>query len=122
MLTPTPEPSHEPKLSTLSYPCNTELRLVVYRTSVGSCKADISFPLSFGEEDSILLVEIGFETATYEEIPYRVILHSRLRQSEKKPDVLENATVYWYEPVTRNMYLYVNGIAQSSPQSVSFAK
>ncbi len=122
MLTPTPEPSHEPKLSTLSYPCNTELRLVVYRTSVGSCKADISFPLSFGEEDSILLVEIGFETATFEEIPYRVILHSRLRQSEKKPDVLENATVYWYEPVTRNMYLYVNGIAQSSPQSVSFAK
>ncbi len=120
--TPTPEPSREPRLSLLSYPRNTEIRLLVFRSTLGSCKADISFPLSFGEDDTALLVEIGFETATFEEIPYRVILHSRVRQSEKKPDVLETATVYWYEPVTRNMYLYVNGIAQSSPQSVSFVK
>ena len=120
--TPTPEPSREPRLTIESYPRNTEIRLVVFRNTLGSCKADISFPLSFGEDDAMLLVEIGFETATYEEIPYRVILHSRVRQSEIKPDVLETATVYWYEPVTRNMYLYVNGIAQSSPQSVSFAK
>ncbi len=120
--TPTPEPSREPRLTLNSYPCNTEIRLVVFRNTLGSCKADISFPLTFGEDDAMLLVEIGFETATYEEIPYRVILHSRVRQSEIKPDVLETATVYWYEPVTRNMYLYVNGIAQSSPQSVSFAK
>lgn len=120
--TPTPEPSREPLLTSKSYPRDTEIRLLVYRSSLGSCKADISFPLSFGEDDAMLLVEIGFETATFEEIPYRVILHSRVRQSEIKPDVLETATVYWYEPVTRNMYLYVNGIAQSSPQSVSFAK
>ena len=120
--TPTPEPSREPRLTLRSYPRNAEIRLLVFRSSLGSCKADISFPLSFGEDDTSLLVEIGFETATFEEIPYRVILHSRVRQSEIKPDVLETATVYWYEPVTRNMYLYVNGIAQSSPQSVSFAK
>ncbi len=120
--TPTPEPSREPRLTLRSYPRNTEIRLLVFRSTLGSCKADISFPLTFAEDETALLVEIGFETATFEEIPYRVILHSRVRQSEIKPDVLETATVYWYEPVTRNMYLYVNGIAQSSPQSVSFAK
>lgn len=122
VVTPTPEPSHEPKLTEQSYPTNTEYRLVVYRRSLGSCKADISFPLSFADDDRTKLVEIGFETATFEEIPYRVILHSRLRQNEKKSELSETATVYWYEPVTRNLYLYVNGDPQSSPQSVTFTK
>lgn len=123
-VTPTPEPSHEPKLTEKVYPCNTQIRLVVYRSTLGSCKADISFPLSFGENDpdQIKLIELGFETATFEEVPYRVILRSHLRQVEKKTDVFETATVYWYEPVTRTMYLYMNGAAQSSPQSVTFVK
>lgn len=121
-VTPSPAPSREPELTKLSYPVDAEYRLVVYRRSPGSCKADISFPLSFADDEQTKLVEIGFETATFEEIPYRVILHSRLRQNEKKSELSETATVYWYEPVTRNLYLYVNGDPQSSPQSVTFAK
>ena len=121
-VTPTPEPSHEPSLTETLYPNNAEIRLRVYRNSLGSYKADISFPLSVEDDDPVRLVEIGFETATYEEIPYRVILHSRLRQNEIKPDITETTTVWWYEPVTRTMYLYVNGIVQSSPQTVTFAK
>ena len=121
-VTPTPEPSHAPDQSERMYPSNTPIRLIVYRKSHGSYKADISFPLTNEDVVSVKLVEIGFETATYEEIPYRVILHSRLRQNEKKPDILETATLYWHEPVTRTMYLYVNGSVQSSPQSVTFAK
>ena len=122
VVTPTPAPSHEPALTKQFYPANKEIRLIVYRRSLGSCKADVSFPLSFGDEERTKLVEIGFETATFEEIPYRVILHSRPRQNEKKTDLTETATVYWYEPITRILYLYLNGEPQSSPQSVTFAK
>jgi hypothetical protein len=78
--------------------------------------------VNFEDDEPTKLVEIGFETATFEEIPYRVILHAKLRQNEKMPDNNEKATVYWYEPVTRNMYLYVNGVVQSAPQSVTFVK
>ena len=121
-VTPTPEPSHEPEQTERMYPSNTPIRLLVYRKTRGSYKADISFPLTNEDDDPVKLVEIGFETATFEEIPYRVILHSRLRQNEKKPDILETTTLYWHEPVTRTMYLYVNGAVQSSPQSVTFVK
>lgn len=123
-VTPTPEPSREPALTRESYPYNTQIRLVVYRSSLGSCKVDINFTLNFPEDDDtpIRRIEIGFETATFEEIPYRVILYSRLRQNEKTTGLNEAATLYWYEPVTRNMYLYVNGIAQSAPQSVMFVR
>ena len=123
-VTPTPEPSREPALTRISYPYNTQIRLVVYRSSLGSCKVDINFTLSFPEDDDtpIRRIEIGFETATFEEIPYRVILYSRLRQNEKTTGLNEAATLYWYEPVMRTMYLYVNGIAQPSPQSVMFVK
>ena len=121
-VTPTPAPSHEPELTRETYPNTTQIRLRVYRSTLGSCKADIYFPLPNESNDPLMLVEIGFETATFEEIPYRVILHSRLRQNENMPDNSEKAIVYWYEPVTRNMYLYVNGAIQSSPQSVTFAK
>ncbi len=122
LVTPTPEPSHEPALTVQSYPCSTQIRLVVFRNTLGSCKANISFPVNFEDDEPTKLVEIGFETATFEEIPYRVILHAKLRQNEKMPDNNEKATVYWYEPVTRNMYLYVNGVVQSAPQSVTFVK
>lgn len=121
-LTPTPEPSQAPELTRERYPNNTQIRLRVYRGTRGSYKADISFPLANEDEEPVKLVEIGFETATFEEIPYRVILHSRLRQNEMKPDLSETTTLYWYEPITRTMYLYVNGIIQSSPQSVTFTK
>lgn len=121
-VTPTPEPSREPEQTERMYPSNTPIRLLVYRKTHGSYKADISFPLTNEDDDPVKLVEIGFETATFEEIPYRVILHSRLRQNEKKPDILETTTLYWHEPVTRTMYLYVNGAVQSSPQPVTFVK
>ena len=123
-VTPTPEPSHEPVLTDETYPYNAQIRLIVYRSSLGSYKADINFKFSFPDEDDVMMrrVEIGFETATFEEIPYRVIQYSRLRQIEKTSDLSESATLYWYEPITRNIYLYINGIAQSSPQSVMFAK
>jgi serine/threonine protein kinase len=123
-VTPTPEPSRIPSLTLETYPYHTEIRLLVYRSSLGSCKVDINFTLNFPEDDDtpIRRVEIGFETATFEEIPYRVVLSSRLRQNEKTTGLNEAATLYWYEPVTRNMYLYVNGIAQSAPQSVTFVK
>lgn len=121
-ITPPPPPSHEPALTEQTYPSDSEIRLIVYRRSSGSCKADISFPLSFENDERVKLVEIGFETATFEEVPYRVILHSRLRQNEKKSELSETATVHWYEPITRILYLYLNGEPQSSPQSITFAK
>ena len=121
-VTPTPEPSHEPALTKRAYACNAPIRLLVYRSSPGSCKADISFSFTFEQSDPAYLIEIGFETATFDEIPYRVILHSRLRQSEQKSELSEAATVYWYEPVTRYLYLYINGVPQSSPQSATFVK
>lgn len=121
-VTPMPEPSHEPALTTQVFPRNTQIRLVVFRSMHGSYKADISFPISFEDDEPTKLLEIGFETATFEEIPYRVILHSQVRRNEKMPNNNEKATVYWYEPIARNMYLYVNGAVQSSPQSVTFVK
>lgn len=121
-VTPTPGPSHAPEQSVQQYASDTPIRLVIYRPTLGSYKADISFSLTIESDAPVRLVEIGFETATFEEIPYRAILHSRLRQNEMKPDIIETATLYWYEPVTRIMYLYVNGSVQSSPQSVTFAK
>ncbi len=121
-VTPTPEPTHEPALTKRAYACNAPIRLLVYRSSPGSCKADISFSFTFEQSDPAYLIEIGFETATFDEIPYRVILHSRLRQSEQKSELSEAATVYWYEPVTRSLYLYINGVPQSSPQSATFVK
>ena len=55
------------------------------------------------------------------DVPFRVILHSHERQNEKS-ELTETATVYGYEPVTRTLFLYINGEVRSAPQAVTFAK
>ena len=71
--------------------------------------------------DGEATVEIGYETANYENIPFRVILHESIRASESGK-MNEAATVYGYEPVTRYLYLYINGEPYDKPQSITFAK
>ena len=94
------------------------VRLTVYRASLGTYKADVSFTLSLEPGES--LVEIGYDTTNFEDIPYRVILYSNTRVSENAESV-ESATVYGYEPVTRSLLLIVNGEVAAT-QSVTFAK
>ncbi len=94
------------------------MRLTVYRASLGTYKADVSFTLSLEPGES--LVEIGYDTTNFEDIPYRVILYSNTRVSENAESV-ESATVYGYEPVTRSLLLIVNGEVAAT-QSVTFAK
>ena len=95
------------------------VRLTVYRKSLGNYKADVSF--DFTLPDGEATVEIGYETANYENIPFRVILHESIRASESGK-MNEAATVYGYEPVTRYLYLYINGEPYDKPQSITFAK
>ena len=94
------------------------VQLTVYRASLGTYKADVSFKftLEAGEAN----VEIGYETANYENIPFRVILYTTVRAAENTA-MDEAATVYGYEPVTRTLFLYVDNepVAQ---QSVTFAR
>ena len=66
-------------------------------------------------------IEIGYETANYENIPYRIILHESVRAAENT-EMIEAATVYGYEAVTRPLYLYVDGEPYDKPQSVTFTK
>ena len=94
------------------------VRLIVYRASLGTYKADVSFTLSLEPGES--LVEIGYDTTNFEDIPYRVILYSNTRVSENAESI-ESATVYGYEPVTRSLLLIVNGEVAAT-QSVTFAK
>ena len=95
-----------------------QVRLTVYRASLGTYKADVSFTLSLAPGES--LIEIGYDTTNFENIPYRVILYSNTRVSENAESV-ESATVYGYEPVTRSLLLIVNGEVAAT-QSVTFAK
>ncbi len=120
-ITPAPEHSPRPVHSDALFAVDTPIRITVYRQSLGSYKADISFTLSLDSETELNLVEIGYETANYENIPYRLILCQRKRHSEAS-EITEKATVYAYEPVTRTLYLYVNGEVSSTPQSVTFSK
>lgn len=120
-ITPAPSLSPRPVHSDAQFSTDTPIRLTVYRQTLGSYKADISFTLTLENDQPVNLVEIGYETTNYENIPYRVILRSRERQNEQS-EITETATVYGYEPVTRTLYLYVNGEVRSTPQSVTFAK
>ena len=94
------------------------IRLTVYRASLGTYKADVSFKFTLEQGESN--VEIGYETANYENIPYRVILYSTIRAAENT-DLDEAATVYGYEPVTRTLILYVDN-EPFAQQSVTFVK
>ncbi len=120
-ITPSPEHSPRPVRSDAQFACNTAIRITVYRKTLGSYKADISFTLSLNTQKEINLVEIGYETANCENIPYRLILIAKERRSETI-EITEKATVYAYDPVTRMLYLYVNGEVYGQPQSVTFAK
>ncbi|MBQ1821498.1 MAG: serine/threonine protein kinase [Clostridia bacterium] len=117
----TPEPSREPDLSVWKFYTNTPVHIRIYRKSRGTCKADISFTLKLDPENTENLVEIGYDTINYEDVPYRIVLHSHVRPGEQS-EITETATVYDYDPVTRALYLYVNDEKQPSPQSVTFAK
>ncbi len=121
-VTPTPQPSVAPEQTETLYSTGALIRLRVYRSTAWTYKADVSFALSIQNENPVNLVEIGIETNNIEEIPYRVILHSNLRNKETKAEINETATVYWYEPITRILNLYINGEDMQTPQSVAFAK
>ena len=119
-VTPTPQPSAAPDQSTSLYPTAALIRLTVYRSAAWSYKADVSFSLTLENETN--LVEIGLETNSFEEIPYRIILHSQSRNREAKAEINESATVYWYESITRSLNLYINGTDMETPQTVTFTK
>lgn len=120
-VTPTPGPSEAPTISNALFSSAAPIRLRVYRKSLGSYKADISFTLTLEDDQPVNLVEIGYEATNFEDVPFRVILHSHTRQNEQS-EFSETATVYGYEPVTRTLYLYVNGEVRSAPQAVTFTK
>ena len=93
------------------------IRITVYRASLGTCKADVSFTLpQLPQGEST--VEIAYDTFNYENIPYRVILYSTRRAYENTESSI-SPTIYCYEPVTRTVVLLVNGEATAS-QSVTF--
>lgn len=121
-VTPTPQPSFAPEQTEQFYSTGSAIRLLVYRNTGWTYKADVSFALSIENDNPVNLVEIGIETNNIEEIPYRIILHSHLRNKETKAEITETATVYWYESVTRTLNLYINGEDMQTPQSVAFAK
>ena len=120
-VTPSPEPSRMPSRSDIAFATDTPIRLKIYRKSLGSYKADISFTLSLENDEPVNLVEIGYETVNYEDIPFRVILRSQQLQKQST-EITVTATVRSHEPVTRTLNLYVNGEIRSSPQTITFAK
>lgn len=98
----------------------TPIRLIVYRKQQGTYKADVSFTFTLPDAGESL-VEIACDETNYDNIPYRLILHSRTRLSENV-EISETVTVYGYNEATRRLYLLVNGEQVSSPQSVTFTK
>ena len=120
-VTPSPDYSNMPDHSDVAYATDTPIRLKVYRKTLGSYKADVSFTVSLINDFAVNLVEIGYETANFEDIPFRVILHSGTYQRQVN-DITETATVHGYEPVTRMLYLYVNNVVRSTPQTITFTK
>lgn len=93
------------------------IRLTVYRSSLGNCKADVSFTLpQLPQGEST--IEIAYDAVNYENIPYRVVLYSTVRSYENG-DVSISPTIYGYEPVTRPVILLINGEIAAT-QSVTF--
>ncbi len=121
-VTPTPQPSFAPEQTDQLFSTGAYIRLRVYRSTIWTYKADVSYPLSIRNDNSSNLIEIGLETNNIEEIPYRAVLYSHLRNREAKTDLNETATIYWFEPISRTLNLYINGEDMQSPQPVVFSK
>lgn len=92
--------------------------LYVYRASQGSYHADVSF--TFSPPENGAHIRIVYETTNYLDVPYRVIVHETDRPYEST-DVTIAATVYCYDPVTRQLILNVNDTDTAS-QAVTFTK
>ncbi|MBR0424528.1 MAG: serine/threonine protein kinase [Clostridia bacterium] len=99
-------------------PDTKRAELVVYRASLGSYHADVSF--TFTPPESGAHIRIVYESTNYLDIPYRVIVHETDRPYEST-DVTVAATVYCYDPVTRQLILNVNG-EDLTAQAVAFTK
>lgn len=94
--------------------------LIIYRTSVGSYHADVSFTYSSSEENQENSIRIVYESTNYLDIPYRVVVYSTERPYESTDSTIA-ATVYCYDPVTRQLILMINDVDIAS-QSVTFTK
>ena len=92
--------------------------LTVYRTTLGSYHADVSFTFTPTEES--MRIRIIYETTNYLDVPYRVIVYETERPFENS-DLTIAATVYGYDPATRPLTLLVND-AEIATQSVAFIK
>ena len=92
--------------------------LVIYRTSLGSYHADVSFTFTPSEEGS--RIRIVYESTNYLDIPYRVVVYESDRPYEST-DTTIAATIYCYDPVTRQVILLIND-ADVTMQSVTFIK
>ena len=92
--------------------------LMIYRTSLGSYHADISFTFATKEEQSV--IRIVYDTTNYLDIPYRVVVYETDRPFEST-DTTIAATVNCYDPVTRQLILLVNG-EETAMQTVAFTK
>ena len=97
---------------------NRRTVLTVYRPSLGSYRADVSFTFTPSEDE--MQIRIAYETSNYLNIPYRVIVYEATRPFEST-DLTIAATVYCYDPVTRPLILSVNG-TDIATQSVAFTK
>lgn len=92
--------------------------LVIYRTTLGSYRADVSFTFTSTEEGS--RIRIYYETTNYLDIPYNIVVYESDRPYEST-DTTIAATIYCYDPVTRQVILQVND-AEVASQSVTFSK
>lgn len=94
--------------------------LIIYRNSIGSYHADVSFTYSPTEESQEYNIKIVYESTNYLDIPYRVVVFSAERPYEST-DATIAATVNCYDPVTRQLILVINNVDIAS-QSVTFTK
>lgn len=92
--------------------------LVIYRTSLGSYHADVSFTFTPSEEGS--KIRILYESTNYLDIPYRVVVYESDRPYEST-DTTIAATIYCYDPVTRQVVLQINN-EDAATQAVTFIK
>lgn len=82
-----------------------ELRLTVFRDELGDFFADVAFSVPIAENQSV--VQIAYETANYNKIPYTVVLFEEVRAAEEAAVIA--ARLYSYDAVTRTVRLLVNG-------------
>lgn len=81
------------------------LQLTVHRDKQGFYKADVSFIITIPQNDSN--IEIVYQTANYDNIPYSIILYQTTRAAEENATVV--ATLYAQDSATRTLYLMING-------------